>query len=281
VRSVGRLRSLLLVAALGALALGVAAGRGYAHAALRPHPAVALQPLPEPLRARDLARSLHGLGGLANDPDDPDRYGDPDRAVAERPAGSPARHAAGTPRVAIVVVDPERSASDLDAFAGEPFPLTVVVSPRDQTGSLRVALDGGKSVLARCDGADPAALTALLRAGATGIACSTADAARAKELLAAAPGKLVFDDLLDGATLYRAARHAHRPALTRDLTVDARDDPCYVAFLFAQALGIAERSGVATVVVHARDRSRRPLERFAARAAREGVAIVDLASLAR
>lgn len=275
--------SLLLAGSVGAIGIGFLGGRSIARGALAPAAPRPLQPAPEPVRTRDrVVRALRGENSLENDPDDPDPYGDVDRAVATRPRGwAPRVRDRSRPRIAVVVVGVERSASDVVPLANEPFPLAVVVPPDDETDALRAVRDAGKTPLVACDGADPAAIASLRERGAAGIACSAADPARAARLVAANGRGVVFDDLLAGRALFAAARRARRPALTRDVTVDARDDPHYVDFLFAQALGIAERSGVATVVLHARDGSRRSLERFARRAERDGIALVDLRALAR
>jgi hypothetical protein len=275
--------SLVLGGSVLAIALGFLGGRRFA-TALQPQPRpLARLAVPPLLDAVARERTLRGANSLDAGPDDPDRYGDVDDAVATRPAGSgSSRYDARTDvaRVAIVAVEPERSASALPALVAEPFPLAVVVPPDDAGGALELVRAGGKGVLVNCAGADLGAIARLRSDGAAGIACSTADPARARALVAANGSGLVFDDLLDGRSLYRAARAERRPALTRDLIVDARDDPPYVEFLFAQALAIAHRSGSATVALHVRDDSRRALERFAARAERERVRIVPLASLA-
>jgi len=82
------------------------------------------------------------------------------------------------------------------------------------------------------------------------------------------------------ASISSAARAARRSALTRDVVVDARDEPAYVDFLFDQGLAIARRTGVATVALHARASSLRALERFVERARRADVELVDLRALA-
>ena len=270
----------VLVIAGSALALGAGflSGRTYVHTALMPAPPRARQSLPEPVRPRELERTLRGAGSFDESADDPDRYGDPDTAVASRPAGW--AHAQAQPRVAVIVVDPEREATQLVPLAEEPFPLAVAIAP-DLGDALTVARDGRKTSLVACDGADLETIRTLRREGAAGIMCSTSDPARARALVIANGNGIVVDDLLsDDDALYRAARHAHVPAATRDIIADAHDQPGYVAFLLSQAIAVADRTGVAIVAVHARDSSRRALERFAARATRDGVKLVDVKAIA-
>jgi len=281
----GRTADLIWATILGgsllAIGVGFAGGRHYGTTALRPVPLPAAIP-PAEIRPRTLDRALRGSGSFDAGDDDPDPYGDPDHAVATRPAGwaPPAfdeRHE--RPRVAVLVVGADRAAAALAPFLAEPFPLAVAITPDLGAPALRAAREAGKTALVDCGGADLGAIVALRRAGAAGIVCSTADPARADALLAANRDGFVFDDLVESDALYRAARAHGRPAVSRDVVADARDESAYVDFLFAQALAIARRTGVATVAVHARPGSLRALERFAARADRDDVAIVAPADL--
>lgn len=279
--------TLVLAGSALAIGLGFAGGRTYARTSLTPHPIVRhdnAPALPDELPARAFARALHGADSLAAAEDDPDPYGDVDAAVAARPPAAPPIAFDGRtqrPRIAIVVVDADREATALPGFASEPFPLTILVPPADLRGTLGLAREGGKATLLDCADADAASVTAARRAGVAGIACSTAEAARARMLVAANGRGVVLDDRLHDDALYRAARAARRPSLSRDITVDARLERGYADFLFGQALATAQRTGVATVAVHARDGSRRALERFAARAERDGAEFVDVQAVAR
>lgn len=279
--------SFVLAGSVVTIGLGFAGGRSYARTSLTPHPIaqpVHALPIPDELPARAFTRALHGADSLDTAQDDPDPYGDVDEAVAARPDDSPKTTFDGRkerPRIAVVVVDADREATALPGFASEPFPLTILVPPADLRGALAVARDGAKAALLDCADADAATVAAARRAGVAGIACSTAETARARMLVAANGRGMVLDDRLHDDALYRAARLAHRPALSRDITVDARLERGYVDFLFTQALATAQRTGTATVAVHARDGSRRALERFAARAERDGAELVDVQALAR
>lgn len=274
--------SLLLAGSAMTIGVGFAGGRTYAHTSLAPRPLRTAQPLPEDLHVRALARALRGADSFDVTADDRDPYGDVDDAVASRPAGwAPRRFddRTGRPRIAVIVVDADREATALAAFAHEPFRLTILVPPAAARETLQIARDGQKPALLACEDVAPADVAAARRAGAVGIACSTGDPLRAKALVAANGDGVVLDDRLDDDGLYRAARAAGRPAFSRDVTADARETDAYAAFLFAQAQAIAERTGVATVAVHARDDSRQALERFVARAQRDGVEFVDVAAL--
>ena len=61
----------------------------------------------------------------------------------------------------------------------------------------------------------------------------------------------------------------------------ARDDTGYVNFMLRDALAIAERTGSAIVVVHARKLTFNAVSRFADRARRDGADIVALTDLDR
>jgi Divergent polysaccharide deacetylase len=276
--------SAVLGGSLLAIGAGFAGGHSYGTAALGP-PRIARRtaaPPPDTIEPRDLTRMLRGARSLDAAENDPDRYGDPDNAVAMRPSGwaprafDPRRDRA---RVSVLVVDADRSASALGAFVAEPYPVAVVIVPETPSAALRLAREAGQTALVACGGAAPAAIAELRRAGAAGIACSTGDDARASALIAANRGGLVVDDLLDGDALLRAARRAGVPAISRDVTADAREDGPYVDFLLMQSLAIAQRTGVVTVALHARPVSREAFERFALRAQRSGVDLVGLGAL--
>jgi hypothetical protein len=276
--------ALVLVGSLLAIAVGYAGGHRFGTTVLRPVPRVRLAAPPEPIRPRELPRVLSGAASLDAADDDPDPYADPDRAVAGRPAGWAPRAFDGRhlrARIAVLVVGADRSATELVPFADEPFPLAVLVPAETATETLRIAREARMTALVDCAGADVATIAALRRQGAAGIVCSTGDAARAHALVVADRGGIVLDDLLADDALYRAARSAGATALTRDVTVDARENAPYVDFLLAQALAIAQRTGVAILAIHARPGSRRALERFAARARRDGAELVSLAGIGR
>ncbi|HTW85486.1 MAG TPA: divergent polysaccharide deacetylase family protein [Candidatus Sulfotelmatobacter sp.] len=272
--------SLLLGGSVVAIGAGFVSGQHVGEHALPPPPRHGNEPLPAPIEPRTTVRLLHGAGSFDPGDADPDPYGDADAAVAARPEGWRAPADGGVPRVAVVVVGGERDASALDALLAEPVPLTVVVSPSDAHDALRAVREAGKTALVACQSVDLATLVSLRRAGAAGIACSTGDASRARALVVADRGGMVFDDRDHDDALYRAARAAHVPAVSRDVVVDAREERAYVDFLFDQALAIARRTGAATAVVHARPSSIPALQRFERHAQRAGVDLVDLRSLA-
>jgi polysaccharide deacetylase 2 family uncharacterized protein YibQ len=275
--------SVVLGGSLLAIGVGFAGGHSYGTAVLGPPRVVrAAPPPPDTIEPRDLTRMLRGARSLDAAEDDPDRYGDPDRAVAMRPSGwAPrafdARH--NRARVSVLLVDVDRSASALGAFLAEPYPLTVVIAAETPSAALRAVREAGQTALIACGDAGPLEVAVLRRAGAAGIVCSTDEKARAEALVAANRGGLVVDDALDGDTLFRAARRAGVRPLSRDVTADAREDGPYVDFLLMQSLAIAQRTGVATVALHARPASREAFERFAARAQRDGVDLVGLGAL--
>jgi hypothetical protein len=274
--------SAILGGAVVAIGAGFLSGRSVGARALAPpHPHRAAAALPGAIAPRTIVRALHGAGSFDPSGDDPDPYGADDIAVAARPDGWRDPDPGAPPRVAILVVGGDRDASALDALLAQGVPLAVLVGPDDAHDTLRVVREAGKSALIDCAHVDLATLASLRRGGAEGIACSTADPARARALIAADGSGLVFDDRIGDDALYRAARAAHIPVVSRDVVVDARDEGAYVDFLFDQALAIARRTGLATIALHARSSSAAALERFADRAQRGGVDIVEMRALAR
>jgi hypothetical protein len=248
---------LVLGGSLVSVALGFAGGRSIGNAAVsRLHPRPARPPAPAV--PRTLARALFGAHSLDGAADPRDAYDMAEDAVASRPSGwAPthfdAVHARG--RIALVVIDAGIVGEAAHAFFDAPIPFTLVL-PADDTDDVRAALAAGKHVLVE----DP-----------HGERLATASGTRA----------FVFDPLLtdDDAAAYRAARRAHLPALTRDVILDARSDAAYLDAIFGAAYAIAERTGVATVALHARPQSYDAAERFAVRAARDGIDIVPLDAL--
>jgi polysaccharide deacetylase 2 family uncharacterized protein YibQ len=273
--------SAILSGSVVAIGAGFLGGRSVGQRALTPPRPRGAAPAPAAIAPRDLVRALRGAGSFDPGSDDPDPYGDADLAVAARPNGwAPRDPDAMRPRIALVVVDADRDATALQPFLAAQIPLAVLVAPDDANDTLRLVGEAGKTALVACAHADPASVASLRRAGAAGIACSTDNLARARLLVAVDGDGIVLDDLeSDDDALYRAARAAHRPVLTRDVVVDARDEPAYVDFLFDQGLAIARRTGVATIALHARASSLRALERFVGRARRADVELVEVRAL--
>lgn len=273
--------SAILGGSVVAIGAGFLGGRSVGtHTLAPPHPVRAAAALPGAIAPRTIVRALHGAGSF--DPgEDPDPYAADELAVAARPDGWRDPDPGAPPRVAILVVGGDRDASALDALLAEAVPLAVLIGPDDAHDTLRVVREAGKSALVDCAHVDLATLASLRRGGAEGIACSTADAARARALIAADGTGLVFDDRFGDDALYRTARARHVPVVSRDVVVDAREESAYIDFLFDQAIAIARRTGLATVALHARGSSVAALERFTDRAQRNGVEIVQMRALAQ
>jgi polysaccharide deacetylase 2 family uncharacterized protein YibQ len=197
----------------------------------------------------------HSLDGAAEPRDAYDRAED---AVAQRPSGWAPTHIDLTherARVALVVIDAGIAGTPAHAFFDSPLPFTLVI-PGDDADLIRSALAAGKHVLV----SDP-----------RGERLVTPNGTRA----------FVFDPLLGGddGAAFHAAQRAHVAALTRDVILDARGDDPYLDALFNAAYAIAQRTGVATVALHARPQSYDAAERFAVRAARDGIDLVPLDAL--
>lgn len=276
--------SVVLVGSAVAIGAGFAGGRSIGNAAALPQPHVFLPP-PLPIVERSLTRSLVGVHSLEASEDDVDRYGDPDNGVAARPEGwlpgsYDARH--DRARIAIVVVDASRSGRALAAFLATPLPLTVVVAPNDPDAenTFTAASDAGKPVLVDSAGTDVARLRAYEQRGAIGV-FGSAQSDRADRLVHALGSHHVAVDACVGEddVLFRRARKAGVPAVTRDVLADGRDDPSYVDFMLRDALQIAHRTGIAVIAVHARPQTFVALQRFAERAERDGADLVTISAL--
>jgi hypothetical protein len=238
--------------------------------------------LPAPLRQNALHRSLLGAHSLdAAGGTDP--YDDPNLGVASRPEGAPAFDGRSErAKIAVIVVDAGRAGPGLDPFVGSPLPFTLVVAPSDDDaqGTVATIVAAGKTAVADADAGSPAAVAALIRAGASGVLASLGAAQATAALRAAGDGTFVVDAALsedDG--VWHAARALHRHVYMRDVIADARDDAAYVDFMLRDALAIAQRTGSAVIAVHARGSSFAALTRFADRARRDGADVVSLADL--
>jgi hypothetical protein len=248
---------LVLGGSLVSVVLGFAGGRSIGGAAIvRLHPRAA-RPI-GPAMPRPLVRALFGTHSLDGAADVRDAYDTAEDAVAARPDGwAPAHFDAvhERARVALVVIDAGVVGTPARAFFDSPIPFTLVI-PADDAGARRAALAAGKHVLID----DP-----------RGERLATTSGTRA----------FVFDPLLadDDAAAFHAARRAHVAALTRDVILDARSDDPYLDVLFGAAYALAQRTGVATVALHARPQSYDAAERFAVRAERNGIDIVPLDAL--
>jgi polysaccharide deacetylase 2 family uncharacterized protein YibQ len=129
--------------------------------------------------------------------------------------------------------------------------------------------------------ASPAAHVAhMLRDGARGVIASL-DERRASELLHGIDRSAIVVDaaLAEDDSVAGTARALHRRVFTRDVIADARDDEAYVDFMLRDALAIAQKTGRAIVVVHARAVTYNALERFADRAQRDGADLVALTDI--
>jgi hypothetical protein len=276
--------SLVLGGSVLAMVLGFLGGQTLGGAgSLNLHAkAGALPPAPVP---RALDRALHGPHSLDEAEDDRDAYDAADDAVAARPAGwAPqafdSRH--DRPRVALIVIDAGIAGTPAQAFVNSPIPFAIVVPAGGDDGNTGFnAIHNGKRVLIDVKDASAAKLAADRKNGATGI-IAPGDGTPASPSIAPVAGEIVVDPLLrDDAEFYRAARHHGASALTRDVTVDARDTTPYLDAMFGTALAIARRTGVAVVALHARPSSLDAAERFAVRAGRDGVDIVPIDELVK
>jgi len=274
--------SLILGGSILAVVLGFAGGRTLGGAtvhALHPKPAT----IPSPPVVRTLDRALHGPHSLDEAEDDRDTY-DGDDAVAARPAGWAPEHfdsRRDRPRAALVVVDAGIAGTPARAFVDSPIPFAIVVpADGDDDGIGHDALTKDKRVLIDVKDASAAQIETERKAGAAGIIAPGDGSSVSAVVTAAAGTGIAVDPLLESnAAFYRAARAHGALAVTRDVTVDARDTAPYLDAMFGAALAIAQRTGVVVVALHARPASLDAAERFVVRAQRDGIDVVPIDAL--
>lgn len=237
--------------------------------------------LPAPIRQRLLRRSLSGPHSFdaagAFDP-----YGDPDLGVSDRKRPASFDQLDSRAKIAVIVVDAGQAGLGLRPFVKSPLPFTLAIAPTDDDAqsTAESIVAAGKTVVVDASATTPERVRALLRAGASGVLASL-DQRRATDLLRGIdPNAFVVDASLDeDDDVAGAARALHRQLYVRDVIADARDDAAYVDFMLRDALAIAQRTGTAIVVIHARTESFDALSRFADRARRDGADIVALNDL--
>jgi hypothetical protein len=232
-----------------------------------------------------LPRSLHGARGAQGwfEPAAP-FFGE---AVATRPRGwapvaSPSLREGVRMAIVIRGIGEDRV---LDGrFARMPYRLTFAVSAADDIGSLAV---DPRSTLIDADppvSADKV-VEALRRLHALGVMTAAAGKATPAHPLIdrlAGSSALVIDGMAEARDdVYRAARAAHEPALTRDVAIDQRDEESYIAFMILQAAHVARRTGVALAVGHAYPHTYDALRRTLPLLENEGVEVVPAADLIR
>jgi polysaccharide deacetylase 2 family uncharacterized protein YibQ len=274
--------SIVLLGSSLSIGAGFVGGRSIVDAgALKP---VSLDTnLPAPIRQHFLTRALigpHSLdAALGVDP-----YGDPDLGVVTQPAPRTSFDAQDQrAKIAVIVVDAGRAGPGLKPFLGSGLPLTYAIAPSDDDAIeivQGIVGDGREVLVDDSPAAKPAAVAKLIAAGALGVMGSL-DGDRAAALMRAVGHNAIVVDAVLGEDDEVAAvgrRTAHR-TFTRDVIADARDDSAYVDFMFRDALGIAQRRGVAIVAVHARSESLNALMRFADQAERDGADLVALSDL--
>jgi polysaccharide deacetylase 2 family uncharacterized protein YibQ len=237
--------------------------------------------LPAPIRQRLLRRSLAGAHSLdaagAFDP-----YSDPDLGVSDHTRPASFDQLDGHAKIAVIVVDAGQAGPGLTPFVKSPLPFTLAVAPADDDAqsTAESIVAAGKTVVVDASAATPERVRALLHAGARGVLVSL-DQRRATNLLRGIDHRAFVVDasLAEDDDVAGAARALHRQLYVRDVIADARDDAAYVNFMLRDALAIAQRTGTAIVVIHARMESFDALSRFADRAHRDGADIVSLNDL--
>ena len=274
--------ALVLGGSLLAMLLGFLGGRtlgGATTSALHPKPAT----IPSPPVVRTLDRALRGVHSLDEAEEDRDAYDAIGDAVAVRPTGwAPrafdSRH--DRPRVALIVIDAGVAGIPAQAFVDSSIPFAIVIPSGGSDGDIGFdARRNNKRIVIDVKDADPQKLALERKNGAIGI-IAPGDGSPVPAKIVAMPHELAIDPLFsDRAVFYRAARARGALALTRDITVDGRDSGPYLDAMFVAAMGIARRTGVALIALHARPSSLQAAERFAVRARRNGIDIVPIEQL--
>lgn len=260
---------------------------------------------PPPVVAREVDRQLTGSHSLVNDAlagdseedDEAPPIGD---VFVNRPSENwappfDARSTAARPRIVLIITEAGRALALDSQFLALPAQLTFAVDPDAADASDFVhAAGSGRTILIAppaklFTGATAAALETfdsdLTTYGASGVLTPIAgsvDPAAAKRIVKHLPSADVLVDGMAGdeATVYRYARAASLPALTRDVVVDAHDQSRYIGFMLRQAGELAERTGVAVVVARARMETLRAVREVLPIYERDGIDIVPVTALA-
>lgn len=273
----------------------VALGSGYLSGSTSMAPASTLRRL-SPASPADfrtpapppLARSLHGAHSF-------------DAGAGALPAFDEDAVLAGSPRsgnladdaaVALVIEHAGRSLQIESGFLELPVPVTVAIDPKadDAKAVAAYAAERGKTVYAEVNltgAADAGSLRkriADLRAALpalSGLAVRFREEDQPHQAAVLAQALRTENlSVLDITGVGNAARHrlraAHIRSRRRDVTIDERDDPPYVAFMLAQAVGIARERGTAVIVTHPYPGSLSVLEHTIDTARQVGITFADL-----
>jgi polysaccharide deacetylase 2 family uncharacterized protein YibQ len=249
---------------------------------------------PEDIQPRELARQLVGAHSFVLDDDDPPAIDD---VVVQRAgdwAPSSDVNVAPHPRLALIIADCGHALPLDSQFAALGAPLTLALDPDgDSASDLAHALGDRPFLLEIPDaifenpsehalGEFAGRLAQFHAEGVVSPLSGSIDGSAARRIVARLPdSSLLVDGMADGdPTVYRFARSRGIPAVTRDMVVDAHDEPEYVSFMLKQAAELALHSGVAVAVARSRPTTLQAVEEALPMFERDGIEVVPIDALA-
>jgi polysaccharide deacetylase 2 family uncharacterized protein YibQ len=251
--------------------------------------------VPGDVQSRELTRQLVGAHSLVMDDDDPPPIDD----VVVRRSGDwapPADRSAVAqhPRLALIVTDCGHALPLDSQFAALPVPLTLALDPDgDSSSDLARALHDRPFLLSIPDAifdnpsdhaldAFSGRLAAFHPEGVVSPLSGSIDGSAAQRIVARLPDASILVDGMAGGdpTVYRFARERGLSGVTRDIVIDAHDDPHYVGFMLKQAASLALHTGVAVAVARSRPDTLAAIAEALPAFERDGIEIVPVEALA-
>ena len=251
--------------------------------------------VPPASKARELTRQLTGAHSLVMDDDDDAPIDD---VVVKRFGdwAPPAEQAAVVqhPRLALIITDCGHALPLDTKFAALNAALTLAVDPEAgdtaefvrALGDRRVMMTISNAIFSNPSNQALQQLTARYATvhaeGAVSPLSGSIDGTQARRVVSTLPGSsIVVDGMAEGtATVYRYARGRGLPSVTRDVVIDARDEPRYIGFMLKQAAGLALQTGVAVAVARSRPATFDAINAALPMFERDGIEIVPIEALA-
>jgi polysaccharide deacetylase 2 family uncharacterized protein YibQ len=294
----------ILCGSVGIMGAGFFGGQTlHASTVAQIQPQRALPPPPAPAVAREVNRQLAGSHSLladtsrdaADSDDDAPPIGD---VVVNRPDWAPSFDAHSTstrPRIVLIVADAGRALPLDSEFAALPAQLTFAVDPdAGDTSDFVHAAGASHAILVEVPNAFFSKATSrqletldsnLSSYAASGVLTPISgevDGAAAKRIVKHLPSADILVDGMagDAPTVYRLAKASSLSSITRDVVADAYDQTGYIGFMLRQAGEMAQRTGVAVVVVRSRLETLRAIRDILPIYERDGIDVVPVTALA-
>lgn len=288
--------SAILAGSLACVAAGFGSAQGLhmqTVALMRATPPPPLRPVD--VEPREVTRQLIGAHSLVTDDDDPAPIDD---VVVRRPPDwAPPIEVdavASHPRLAVIVTDCGRALPVDTRIAALSASLTLAVDPDAGDTPDFVAALGDRPFLVTIPSAifDNPSRHALAEfavraaglhaAGAISPLGGSVEAAAARTVVARLPpSAVVVDGMAEGVpTVYRYARERGLASVTRDIVVDAYNDPRYVDFMLKQAAALALHTGVAVAVARSSPTTLQALTQALPMFERDGIEVVPVDAIA-